>query len=298
MTNWFAVANPAAGGGRDPAAIAARLRRFGLAHHLAVSERASHAVELAAAAARSGARHFLAIGGDGTLHDMVNGVLGSGVVAAGEATFGLLPVGRGNDWARTHAIPHKLDRALAVLAAERTIEHDVGTVLPVDGRLRYFINAAGAGFDAHVVRRTQGRRMGKLSYLAALPASLLSYRAPELVVHGEANHIAGRAFMAFASINRYCGGGMLVAPSAICDDGLLDVMVLGEISLVELALNARRLYDGTLPAHPKVRTFRAASLEVSGPQPVEAEADGELVGASPIRFGLLPRHIRVVVPQA
>jgi YegS/Rv2252/BmrU family lipid kinase len=295
-TNWFAVANPAAGGGRDVAAIAARLRRSGLAHDLACSDRAGHAVELAAAAARAGARHFLAIGGDGTLHDLVNGVLGSGAVSAAEATFGLLPLGRGNDWARTHGIPGRLDLALEVLSAGRTLEHDVGTVMPADGRMRYFINAAGVGFDAHVVRRTLGRRMGKLSYLASLPASLLTYRAPELVVHAEGHHFAGRAFMAFASINRYCGGGMLVAPSALCDDGLLDVMVLGEISLAELALNVGRLYDGTLPAHPKVRTFRTPVLEVSGPRPVEAEADGELIGTSPIRFGLLPRHIRVIVP--
>lgn len=300
--DWFAVANPAAGGGRGTriaTEIAAKLDRAGVRHRLTTSERPGHASVLSAAAARDGCRHFLAIGGDGTLHDLVNGVLSSGI-APGEATFGLVPVGRGNDWARSQAIPRAVDQAVKVLAEGRSIAHDVGTLDSVDpgagAARRYFVNAAGVGFDAHVVRRTSGRSMGKLSYLASLPGSLLSFAAPELEVSAGGRRFSGPAFMAFASINRYCGGGMLVAPAAVCDDGLLDILVLGRISLPELLLNVHRLYDGSLPRHPKARTFRAESLEVSGPAPVESEADGELAGASPIRFGLLPKHIRVVVP--
>lgn len=301
--SWFAVFNPVSGGGRgarDIRRIAASLRREGVGIELAASDRPGHAAELAAAAARAGARRFLAIGGDGTLHEMVNGVLGSGAAGQAQATFALIPVGRGNDWARTHAIPRHHARAAAVVAAGKSIPHDVGLIRLAGGAdgapPRYFINAAGAGFDAHVVGRTRGRDLGMLSYMAALPASLLTFRAPELEVRTDETMVRGRYFMAFASINRYCGGGMLVAPEARFDDGLLDITVLAEISLPELLLNIKKLYDGTLPSHPKVRTFRSRTLEVGGPAPVEAEADGELVGATPIRFEVLPRHIRVVVP--
>jgi YegS/Rv2252/BmrU family lipid kinase len=302
-TAWFAVFNPVAGGGRgahDIRRIAALLEGQRVGFDLQASERGGHAAELAAEAARAGRRHFLAIGGDGTLHEMVNGVLASGVVAPGEATFGLIPVGRGNDWARTHAIPRQYARAAAVLAAGRSVLHDVGVAQMAasgDGAAqRYFINAAGAGFDAHVVGRTRGRDLGMLSYMAALPASLLTFRAPELEVRSTEATVRGRYFMAFASINRYCGGGMLVAPAAEFDDGLLDVTVLEEISLLDLLLSIKKLYDGTLPSHPKVRTFRSGTLEVGGPVPVGSEADGELIGATPIRFGVLPRHVRVIVP--
>ncbi len=301
--SWFAIVNPASGGGRgarDLAKIAARLREAGIAFDLASSERSGHSAELAAAAARNGSRRFLAIGGDGTLSEVLNGVLASGVVGRGEATLGLLPVGRGNDWARTHGIPRDYGKAIGVLATGRSVAHDVG-VAQAEGRepalpRRYFMNAAGAGFDAHVVERTRGRDLGMLSYMAALPASLLSFHAPELEVQSDEERISGRVFMAFAALNRYCGGGMLVAPDARYDDGLLDITILDEISLPELLLNIRKLYDGSLPAYRKVRTFRTAAVRISGPAPVNCEADGELIGATPVRLSVLPGHVNVVVP--
>lgn len=297
---WFAVSNPVSGGGRgarDRGRIAALLRDAGVEFELAVSARPGHTMALAQQAARSGFRRFIAIGGDGTLNEMVNGVIAGGVVGKGEATIGLVPVGRGNDWARTHRIPRRYRDAIAAIARGRTVEHDVGVAdLGSEVDHRYFINAAGVGFDAHVVRRTRDDSLGALSYLLALPASLVSFQAPELVLQSEQHRIAGRVFLAFASINRYCGGGMLVAPEARYDDGLLDVTVVDEVSLPELFLNLKKLFDGSLPSYRKVRTFRAESVEISGPEPAMSEADGELIGATPIRFSVLPRHINVIVP--
>lgn len=296
---WFAVSNPVSGGGRggrDRGRIAALLREAGLAVELVASEYHGHAIKLAADAARSGFRKFLAIGGDGTLNEMLNGVLASGA-GEGEAVFGLVPVGRGNDWARTHRIPTRYRDAVTVLARGRAVVHDVGVAeIGVEQLRRFFINAAGAGFDAHVVERTRDDRLGAVSYLLALPASLLSFRAPELELRFDQQNISGKVFLAFASVNKYCGGGMLVAPRAEFDDGLLDVTVVDEVSLWELLLNLKKLFDGTLPFYRKVRTFRTRSLEISGPVPVNSEADGELIGATPIRFSLLPRYVKVVVP--
>lgn len=297
---WFAVSNPVSGGGRgarDRGRIATLLREAGLEVELAVSAHPGHTIALAQQAARAGFRRFIAIGGDGTLNEMVNGVIAGGAVGKGEATIGLVPVGRGNDWARTHRIPSRYRDAVAVISRGKTVGHDVGVAdLGNEVDHRYFMNAAGVGFDAHVVQRTRDDRLGAVSYLLALPGSLLSFRAPELVLRSQDHQIAGRVFLAFASINRYCGGGMLVAPDAKFDDGLLDVTVVDEVSLPELLLNLKKLFDGSLPAYRKVRTFRAESLEISGPQPAMSEADGELIGATPIRFSVLPRHINVIVP--
>jgi len=296
---WFAVSNPVSGGGRgarDRGRIAALLQETGMAVELAGSEYQGHTVKLAADAARSGFRRFLAIGGDGTLSEMLNGALASGV-GEGDAVFGLVPVGRGNDWARTHRIPTRYRDAVAVLARGRAVSHDVGVAEIGTQRLRrFFLNAAGAGFDAHVVERTRDDRFGAVSYMLALPASLLSFRAPELELRFDQQRISGKVFLAFASVNKYCGGGMLVAPQAEFDDGLLDVTVVEEVSLWELLLNLKKLFDGTLPSYRKVRTFRTGSVEISGPAPVNSEADGELIGATPIRFSLLPRYVKVVVP--
>ncbi len=296
---WFAVSNPASGGGRgsrDRERIATLLRESGLDMDMAASEYQGHTLKLAADAARSGFRKFLAIGGDGTLNEMLNGALASGA-GEGEALFGLVPVGRGNDWARTHRIPTRYRDAVAVLRRGRAVDHDVGVAdIGTQGLRRFFINAAGAGFDAHVVERTRDDRLGAVSYLLALPASLLSYHAPELVLRFDQQNISGKVFLAFASVNKYCGGGMLVAPHAEFDDGLLDVTVVNEVSVWELLLNLKKLFDGTLPSYRKVRTFRTRSVEIAGPVPVNSEADGELIGTTPIRFSVLPRYVKVVVP--
>jgi diacylglycerol kinase family enzyme len=103
-------------------------------------------------------------------------------------------------------------------------------------------------------------------------------------------------FLVFAAIGRYCGGGMLVAPSAQADDGLLDAVIIGDIGKAELAWNLRRLFDGTLHEYRKVTAFKSELLDVRGSRAVPVEVDGELVGESPVRFGILPRAIRVIVP--
>lgn len=299
---WFAVANPISGGGRggrDRDAVIAALRAAGVQFELAVSQHAGHTVQLAAQAARAGWRRFLAIGGDGTLSELVNGVLSSDACAPGEARFGLIPIGRGNDWARTHRVPKRYHDAAAIVALDHAIAHDVG-VAHFDGSAtpRYFVNAAGVGFDAHVVERTRDDRFGALSYLLALPRSLLTYRAPWLEISAAGQQITGKVFLAFASLNRYCGGGMLVAPQARCDDGVFDVTIVDEVSLAELLLNIKKLFDGTLPTYRKVRTLRAEALEILAPAPVNSEADGELIGATPLRFSTLPKQIQVVVRRS
>jgi diacylglycerol kinase (ATP) len=298
---WFAIANPASGGGRggrDFDKVIASLRAERLAFEAVRSEGPGEIPRLAAAAVRAGYRQFIAIGGDGTLSETLNGILREGLAGRGEATLALVPVGRGNDWGRAFSIPRNYAGAARLVAARHCILHDVGFIEQGTGARRYFLNCAGAGFDAHVVTRTQGRDLGILSYMAALPGSLLTYRAPHLTVRAQGHAESGRVFMAFASINRYCGGGMLVAPAASCDDGLLDVTIVGEISLPELLLNIKKLYDGSLPSYKKVRAFRTDSLEISGPSPVSCEADGESIGSTPVKLGVLPRHLQVIVPVA
>ena len=296
---WFAVLNPASGGGRalrDGPRIEAALADAGLRSRLAISERPGHAITLAETAAREGLRRFIAIGGDGTLDEMVNGLLRAGT-PPGEATLALLPVGRGDDWARTHNIPRRLEQAVQLIAAGRTILHDVGVAqFQRDGSTRYFINVAGVGFDAYVVEQTQATRLGPLSYLAGLLRGFATYRAPRMTVSADAMQLEEPLFVAFAAVGRYCGGGMHVAPAAVTDDGLLDVVTIGEIGRVELVVNLRRLFDGSLPRYRKVRTARCERVRVETSPPSAVQADGELLGEAPVTFSVLARAIRVIVP--
>jgi YegS/Rv2252/BmrU family lipid kinase len=275
------------------------LRQAGVQFDLVATERPLHAIDLARDAAASGYRKFLAIGGDGTLNELLNGALGSGELEATDVTLGLLPVGRGNDWARTHRIPVEYLQAAALLARGIAVAHDVGIAESFEKdvpQLRYFLNVAGVGFDAHVVARTPHVRWGALSYLAAIPASFASYRARELALSAEGQTLRSTVFVAFAALGRYCGGGMHIAPDAVTDDGMFDVVIVENIGKWELALNIRRLFDGSIGSYRKVRTLRTRKLEIAGPEPVGAEADGELLPPTPLCLSVLPHGVRVVVP--
>lgn len=300
---WFAILNPKSGGGRaarDRTRIEKELCRAGVAYDLEVSLHAGHATWLAEQAALRGYRKFLCIGGDGTVNEVLNGALGSGAVEANELTLAIVPVGRGNDWARGRAIPRRYAAAIELIARGSTIPHDVGVIEHAadDARpMRHFLNVAGAGFDAHVVSMVQSDRWGALTYLASFPAGFASYRCPELEISSNGETNSAKVFVVFAAIGRYCGGGMSIAPRAAPDDGLLDVVVVGDISKWELMLNIRRLFDGSIETHRKVRTFRARAVEIAGPVPVTTEVDGELCPPTPAKISLLERQIHVAAPR-
>ena len=299
---WFAVLNPVSGGGRaarDRLRIVHALREAGVEFDLATSNYAGHTVDLAAKAAIDGYRKFLAIGGDGTLNQMLNGAMSADAASRENITLGLLPVGRGNDWARTHAIPRNYRQAARVLARERVAPHDIGIAeafAPEGARVRAFLNVAGAGFDAHIVARTPDDRWGALAYLAALPAGFLSYEAKPLTLSIDGHKVTGKFFVTFAALGRFCGAGMHVAPNAMTDDGLFDVVIIEAVSALELLLNIRRLFDGSIESYRKVKVLRGRSIDIAGPEPVPAEADGELLPPTPLRLQVLPHAIRVVVP--
>ncbi|MEX0957879.1 MAG: diacylglycerol kinase family protein [Burkholderiales bacterium] len=296
---WLAVLNPVSGGGRGlrhRARIESRLRAAGVDCELVVSGHAGHAIQLAQDAALSGYRRFLAIGGDGTLNELLNGAMRSEKLDAGEATLGLIPVGRGNDWARTHRVPHDYRTAAELIARGRWVAHDAGLVEHGGTPPRHFLNVAGVGFDAHVVQQTRDARFGALSYLAALPMGFASYRARTLEIVSPDETLTGEVFVAFAAVARYCGGGMLVAPDAQFDDGLLDITVVQDISRFELLRNIHRLFDGSIKSYAKVKTLRCRSVEIAGTEPVGCQADGELLAPTPLRFSVIPHAVRVVVP--
>jgi YegS/Rv2252/BmrU family lipid kinase len=296
---WFAVLNPVAGGGRglrERARIETVLTEVGVRARLAISEHPGHALALAQAAAHEGARRFIAVGGDGTLNEVLNGVL-LAEMPPGEATLALLPVGRGDDWARSHRVPRRLEQAARLIAAGRTVAHDVGVAhFPGEGSTRYFINVAGVGFDAYVVEQTRATRLGPLSYLAGLLRGFATYRAPRMRVHADALDLDETLFVTFAALGRYCGGGMHVAPAAVTDDGLLDVVTIEAIGRFELVLNLHRLFDGSLPRYRRVRTARCERVQVATAVPSGVQLDGELVGEAPVTFSVLPRMVRVIVP--
>ncbi len=276
--------------------IEAVLRRHGIDFDFVVSEYPGHAIELAAQAVAGGCRHVLAVGGDGTVNECANGIFRQHAAPTAEVTLGVMPIGTGNDWARTHRIPKDYAEVAALMASGANRLHDVGVAEFGGGTRRHFVNVAGLGFDAHVVEALPDRTLGPLAYLAGLVKGLMSYRAVSVGLTFGERRIDARAFVLFFAIGRYCGSGMNVAPLAEVDDGLFDITLVQELSRWEVLKSLRRLFDGTLLTHPKVIALREPEGQVeAGPVPVEA--DGELIGHAPVRFSLLPRALRVLAPS-
>jgi YegS/Rv2252/BmrU family lipid kinase len=266
------------------------------------------AVALARAAASAGADLVVAVGGDGTINEVVNGILTAprGVPGAAERAapaLGILPAGSGSDFARSLAVSRDVAGALAVLASGRRRRIDAGRIVcapldagaPSDRTERCFINMGGCGASAQAAGRFNRRRIpGALGYAAAAALTTLSYRWPKVEIRtdgGPAHEVTLNMF--FACNGEYCGGGMHVGRGASLDDGLLLVVEAAGIGRLRTMLEWPRLYGGHLERVRGVRVTSARRIHVASHEDVMVDCDGEVVGRLPAIYTVLPGAITV-----
>lgn len=302
---WYIIVNPAASNGK-----AARHWRQAepvlQAHlpncHIVYTQQRGHAVELAMQAIEQGFRHIIGVGGDGTNHEVINGIFRQQLVDPAQIFYTLLPIGTGNDWIRTHHIPRKLEDWLPMLETGKTIVQDVGLVtFQKDGveQQRYFVNVAGMAYDAFVVRYAEQHRrwiVHQFFYLLMILRCLFLYRLPKAKVTFDGQTVEDHFYTINIGIGRYSGGGMRLVPHADPADGLLALTIARRVSKLGVLLNTYRFYNGTLHKHPKIDIFQVKTVEVTSEEPVELEADGEWLGGVPVRFSILPKALQIVVP--
>ncbi|MDR5694869.1 MAG: diacylglycerol kinase family lipid kinase [Armatimonadota bacterium] len=298
-TSAVVIVNPIAGGGKGVRlwpTIRDLLHEEGLEFTMVTSEAPLHAIELTLQAVEGGSQLVVAIGGDGTVHEVANGLLRARKEGRGEATLGIIPVGTANDFASALGIPLTVPEATRFLASGHRRDIDAGMVND-----RYFVMVAGVGFDAEVVRevnRWRWRASGTIPYLLGVLKTLVGFSPTEVtfVLDGKVHH--QRVFLvAIGNSYRY-GGGMKICPGAVLDDGLLDVVVAGNIGRLETLALLPRVYLGTHISYRKVQVFRAREVAVtSAARSLAVHADGELVGEIPVTFRILPKTLRVVAPS-
>ncbi|MFC1870456.1 diacylglycerol/lipid kinase family protein [Chloroflexota bacterium] len=294
------IVNPMAGAGKTAKKwpqIMALLRSIGLRFEHDLTEAPGHAVELAKAAARKGYDLVVSVGGDGTINEIVNGLYDAGSIE--DVMLGI--IGTGSDYIRTIGIPHRHQDACQCLANPRKIVVDLGVVQYVNRGQevrRLFVNFAGLGFDAEVVRATTQRfkSFGSLpSYLMGLLTTFLFYQNRQVFLKVDGQAEERKVCVILVSNGKYGGGGMLAAPDADLGDGLLDVLIIDDLSKPDLLWSLPRVYRGTHLTHPKVTVKRAREIEIRPIQPMSLQADGELIGEAPARFQVLPAALNLVV---
>jgi diacylglycerol kinase (ATP) len=295
------VVNPVAGYGR-----ARRLLPW-LRRHLAPlapdatvveTEAPGHARELAKAAADAGHDRVLAVGGDGTAQEVVNGLLDDD----GRLPLAILPEGSGNDLARGLGLPRDLLSALRIAVGDTFEAIDIGRASRGDGKSpRHFAAAGGVGFDAQVAavmaRPRRAWQRGRIGYLVSTLLELRRFQNRRLRLRLETpdgpREIERTVLMAAIANGAYYGGGMQICPGATVSDGWLDVCLVGDISRLEAVRQLPGIYRGRHVTHPAVEFIRARSVEISGDPQSLVHLDGEPFGGLPLQVDLLPLAIRV-----
>ncbi len=268
------------------------------------TERTGHATELAREGLRAGCERIVAVGGDGTNNEVVNGFFEQGRPVNPQAALGFIPRGTGGDFRKTLGIGKRLEECLPVLQAGRVRPVDVGSATFHDGAgqqiRRHFINITSFGIGGLVdalVNRSSKALGGRLSFLLATARALFSYRNRSIRLRVDDAFDERLTINNVAVANgQYFGGGMWVAPKASPDDGLFDVVILGDLSRGEVIRGSRRIYRGTHLEMPKVRWLRGRRVVAESDEEVLIDMDGEQPGRLPITCELLPGALRLIVP--
>jgi YegS/Rv2252/BmrU family lipid kinase len=298
------LVNPASGNGatgkRWPA-LQRQAADFGLDGHVELSTRPGGLAELARSAADEGAELVVAVGGDGTVHEVANGLMRSQRRPLPE--LGILARGTGDDFVRALGIPTADIDALTVLRDGRARDLDVGNVTyrTAAGAQAhsYFVSMAGVGMSGAVARRlntTSKRLGGKVAGLVATFAVFSRWRNVDLHVTVGGEQRDGRMEDVLVGNTEFHNGGMRLCPGARPDDGAFDVLLIGDVTKAELVRVLPKLYKGTHLPHPKAEVLRGATVSVESSTPLPIELDGEQPGTTPVRFEVVPGELRVRVP--
>jgi diacylglycerol kinase (ATP) len=296
------IVNPVAGARstrRKWPIISRLLERIGLTFDFNYTEGVGHAMELARVAASDGYRYLVAVGGDGTVNEVANGILHSPNTKT--TALGVVSTGTGSDFARSAGLARDYTTACNNLASPRRLIIDVGVVeFQRDGKKqeRFFVNSSGVGFDAAVVKETERLPKffgGTIPYLAGMVRTLIGYKNKIIVlkVGDEEEHC--RVLNVAVTNCNYMGGGMRIAPEAALDDRLLDVVVIGDFGKLEILKEFSKVYKGTHVNLPKVSIRKASEVAIESTEPMLVYADGELLGECPAAFRVVPAALSIVV---
>ena len=274
-------------------------REAGLVGEARFSEAPEQLIELAREAADDGAQLLVVVGGDGTVNEVVNGLLQAGRESV---ELAVVPRGTGDDFARTFGIPTKPQEALALAAGGTAKPVDVGrATFQDDGgpAVRYFANFAGAGISGAIAKRgaATSRRLGaRAAYMWATVSVFARWQSVPMTVEADGERREGRMYEVLACNGAFAAGGMRVAPDATADDGLFDAVLIGDVTKPEFLTTFPKIYRGTHVGHPKVEVLRARSIAVDAAEPLPVVLDGEQPGTTPATFEIVPGAFRLRAP--
>lgn len=300
------VVNPISGGGRTRkqwGKVENNLRSKGYLFEVSFTEGPMHACQITCEALQMGYNHIIAVGGDGTINEVLNGFYKQPAGGNHQAALSVLPMGTGSDFARVLQLSTKNEYIDNILHKGQEQACDVvrASYIGWDGKpaSRYFINVADVGIGSETVARVNknSKSMGGfLSFLTACLVSLYLFKNPVLTVEVDGKVLySGKSSMVAVNNGKYFGGGMMIAPQAQIADGLLDITILLDLKKLEFLKALPSVYKGGHLNHPMIRLARGSQVRIQSQEKVYLELDGESPGIGDVLFEILPGDLKLVV---
>ena len=292
---WFVIVNPTSGNGASKKKwplIFKELTTQNISFNFEITKHKNHAIEIVKAAIKKGYTHFICVGGDGTLHTIVNGILSVNPSNLNDIILGIIPIGTGNDWIKTHGIPLNIKESISIIKKENVKQQDLGKITFIDEQRDaiYFNNLAGVGFDGFVVSKVaKYKNLGAIAYLIAALIGLFSYKNFKAEISVNSNLIKTKVLMVVIGLCKYSGGGMQLTKNPNPSDGYFDISIAKDFSKFDIIKNLLNLFNGKITMYKKIETIKTDSIIIKsgGNYSSLIEADGELIGEGNFKVTLL-----------
>ncbi|MDC0869974.1 diacylglycerol kinase family lipid kinase [Flavobacteriaceae bacterium] len=282
LNSFFIVVNPHSGNSnfkKSWETITYILKLKNINFSYSFTEYRKHEVILVGKAIEQGYRNIISVGGDGTLHHVINGIMKQRYIKTSKIKLGVIPLGTGNDWIRTYNIPNSIEKSINIILNNTTVLQDIGCLTLLNGKKEYFNNLAGTGFDGYVVRNLNYlKKIGSLAFVVSGLYSLFSYKKTKYRIIINNKTINKQCLMILFGICKYSGGGLRVTKDPNPKDGLLDITIVENISFFYLLFNIPKLYNGDIIHHRKVTNYKTKELKILDNYNSTIEADGEIIG--------------------
>jgi len=300
VNSWFIIVNPIAGNLKFSTAwkkIQLLLDVRKINYSFAVTLYSRHEVELVQNAIQKGFRNIISVGGDGTLHHVVNGIMIQRYVKSSDITIGVIPLGTGNDWIKTYNIPNNIEKAIELIHYKKTILQDIGVANTENNKVSYFNNVAGLGYDGYTVNKLKKMKsFGAVAYLLSGLAGFLFYKKTIFKINFNSKSIETNCLMTMVGVCKFSGGGMQFTKDVNTTDGLFDITIVKNLNIFDIISNIKKLYNGHIVHHKKVETYKTDIITVI-PQASKPyiQADGELIGVGKVTFKIISKAINFVI---
>ncbi len=305
---YHIIFNPMAAGGKashELTTIETLLKQYNIPYKLHKTAYKGHAIALVRdLISHEEARFIAAAGGDGTINEVINGIFTQKTVPTSQITFAAIPIGTGNDFIRTHKIPHNIAKAINILATNKTVLHSVGKLTYTDAQglpqMRYFANVAGFAYDAYACERLhlfENKFLPpKLFYLYVIFKCLFGYEPERVRVTLDGKEIIeDDVYTVNIGVCKYSGGGAIFVPQADPTSTALGVTIVRKVSKWNVVKSTPLFYNGKIITHPQASAHHAKHIRIEGiNKPTRAESDGEYLGVSPVTVEILAQAFNVV----